>query len=154
VHTHLRGESLTRDDLTDLALLRLDAVAAITVDATGHPGKLFIAHLMADGPADRPWRELPAESPSQPSTDFTELISGLEAESGRARRVAAVDAGKDRALMVHVGIGRARASTSSGEARVAELRELCRTAGVKVLDVLVQNRPEVDAKFLVGRGKL
>ena len=28
VHTHLRGEALTRDDLTDLALLRLDAVAA------------------------------------------------------------------------------------------------------------------------------
>src|SRR4029077_9001794 len=33
VHTHLRNEALTRDDMTDLALLRLDAVAAITVDA-------------------------------------------------------------------------------------------------------------------------
>ena len=43
VHTHLRGESLTRDDLTDLALLRLDAVAAITVDAAGRAGKLFVA---------------------------------------------------------------------------------------------------------------
>ncbi len=40
------------------------------------------------------------------------------------------------------------------EARVAELRELCRTAGVRVLDVLVQRRPEADPKFLVGRGKL
>ena len=29
VHTHLRGEELTRDDLTDLALLRLDLMAAI-----------------------------------------------------------------------------------------------------------------------------
>src|SRR5688572_32977820 len=29
VHTHLRGEPLTHDDLTDLALLRLDLVAAI-----------------------------------------------------------------------------------------------------------------------------
>src|SRR5688572_20117097 len=28
VHTHLRGEPLTRDDLTDLALLRLDLVCA------------------------------------------------------------------------------------------------------------------------------
>jgi GTP-binding protein HflX len=37
---------------------------------------------------------------------------------------------------------------------VAELRELCRTAGVKVLDVLVQRRPEADPKYLVGRGKL
>ena len=37
---------------------------------------------------------------------------------------------------------------------MAELRELCRTAGVKVLDVLVQRRPDPDPKFLVGRGKL
>src|SRR4029453_1040574 len=29
VHTHLRGEQLTQDDLTDLALLRLDLMAAI-----------------------------------------------------------------------------------------------------------------------------
>ena len=50
VHTHLRGEPLTRDDLTDLALLRLDAVAAIAVDAAGRPGKLFVGHLTADGP--------------------------------------------------------------------------------------------------------
>jgi GTP-binding protein HflX len=154
VHTHLRGEALTRDDMTDLALLRLDAVAAITVDASGRPVKLFIGHLVADGPADRPWRELPAESPTAPGTNFVDLITGLEAEHARVRRIAPVDAGKDRALLVHVGIGRARASSFTGEARVAELRELCRTAGVKVLDVLVQNRPEADPKFLVGRGKL
>ena len=39
VHTHLRGEPLTQDDLTDLALLRLDLMAAIDVDAeSGLPG--------------------------------------------------------------------------------------------------------------------
>jgi len=32
IHTHLRGEELTQDDLTDLALLRLDLMAAIEVD--------------------------------------------------------------------------------------------------------------------------
>src|SRR5579864_6652573 len=45
IHTHLRGEPLTRDDFTDLALLRLDLVAAIAVDATGRAGKLFVGHL-------------------------------------------------------------------------------------------------------------
>ena len=35
VHTHLRNEGLTRDDLTDLALLRLDLVAAIIVEPGG-----------------------------------------------------------------------------------------------------------------------
>jgi GTP-binding protein HflX len=154
VHTHLRGESLTRDDFTDLALLRLDAVAAITVDAAGHPGKLFIGHLIADpdAPADRAWRELPAEPATAPRTNFAELIAQLETEQARLGRALVTDRaqGKDRALLVHVGIGKARDS----EARVAELQELCRTAGVKVLDVILQRRPEADPRFLVGRGKL
>ena len=150
VHTHLRNEPLTRDDLTDLALLRLDAVAAIAVDAAGRPGKLYVGHLVADGPVDRPWKELPAEPATNSLLDFTELITSLESAFGRATRVAETDRGKDRALLVHVQIGRAKDS----EARVAELRELCRTAGVKVLDVLIQRRPEADPKFLVGRGKL
>jgi GTP-binding protein HflX len=150
VHTHLRGESLTRDDLTDLALLRLDAVAAITVDAAGRPGKLFVGHLVADGTPDRPWRELPPEPPTASQLDFGALIAGLESDFGRAHRIVETDRGKDRALLVHVQLWRAKDS----EARVAELRELCRTASVKVLDVLVQRRPEADPKFLVGRGKL
>jgi GTP-binding protein HflX len=150
VHTHLRGESLTRDDLTDLALLRLDLVAAITVDAAGRPGKLYAGHLYADAPPTQPWRELPGEPATACRIDFAALISQLEAEFGRARRGVDVDRGKDPALLVHVGLGRSRDS----EARVAELKELCRTAGVRVLDVLIQRRPEADPKFLVGRGKL
>jgi GTPase len=150
VHTHLRGEALTRDDLTDLALLRLDLVAAIVVDTGGRAGKLYIGHLLPDGPADRPWRELPAESCHAPTTDVGALLAGLEAEYGKTRRGAATDRGTDRALVVHVAIGR----VTDGEARIAEMRELCRTAGVKVQGVLVQRRPAVDPKYLVGRGKL
>ncbi|MEO8554647.1 MAG: GTPase HflX, partial [Kofleriaceae bacterium] len=146
VHTHLRNEALTRDDMTDLALLRLDAVAAIAVDAAGRAGKLYIGHMVPDGPA----KELPPEQATAPKTNFLELITQLEQQFGRAHRVASTDVGKDRALLVHVELGRAKDS----EARIAELRELCRTAGVKVLDVLIQRRSEADPKFLVGRGKL
>jgi GTP-binding protein HflX len=149
VHTHLRQESLTRDDLTDLALLRLDLIAAITVDTGGRPGRLFIGHLLPDGPTDRPWRELPPESASAPKTDFAALIASLEAQYG-GRQLAATDRGKDRALLVHVAIGK----KVDSEARIAELRELCRTAGVRALDVMVQRRPEADPRFLVGRGKI
>ena len=47
VHTHLRGEPLTQDDLTDLALLRLDLMAAIDVDTdSGLPGMVRAAHLL------------------------------------------------------------------------------------------------------------
>jgi GTP-binding protein HflX len=149
VHTHLRQEPLTRDDLTDLALLRLDLVAAITVDTGGRAGRLFIGHLLPDGPTDKPWRELPPEPASNPKTNFAELIAQLEASYG-GRRLAATDQGKDRALLVHVAIGK----NVDTEMRIAELRELCRTAGVRVLDVMEQRRPEADPRFLVGRGKL
>ena len=150
VHTHLRNEPQTRDDFTDLALLRLDLVAAIGVDATGRAGKLFVGHLSADAPHDRPWIELPPEQATSSQLDVVELITRIESEYGRAQRVVATDRGKDRALLVHVDIGRGRDS----DARVAELKELCRTAGVKVLDTLIQRRPEADPKTLVGRGKL
>src|SRR6266545_6093786 len=53
VHTHLRGEELTRDDLTDLALLRLDLMAAIDVDeVTGLPGVVRSAHLLPSTASD------------------------------------------------------------------------------------------------------
>src|SRR3954470_2204575 len=94
VHTHIRGEALTRDDLTDLALLRLDAVAAITVDAAGRPGKLYVGHLVADPNATHPWKELAAEPATASQLDFAALIMSLEAEFGRERRVLATDAGK------------------------------------------------------------
>src|SRR5712691_10391455 len=49
LHTHLAGEGLTQDDLTDLALLRLDLMAAIDVRSDGMPGLVRAAHLL---PAD------------------------------------------------------------------------------------------------------
>jgi GTP-binding protein HflX len=40
------------------------------------------------------------------------------------------------------------------EARVHELKELCRTAGVRVVDVIHQRRPQIDPRYLIGKGKL
>jgi len=37
IHTHLKADPLNHDDLTDLALLRLDAMAAITMNNEGQP---------------------------------------------------------------------------------------------------------------------
>lgn len=151
IHTHLRGEPLTRDDFTDLALLRLDLVAAIGVDAGGRPGRLYLGHLAAEAPPDRPWIELPPEQASAPTTDFARPIAALEQSYGRAQRRAEATDGKARAVLVHVELGKTRAPS---DARIAELRELCRTAGVAVVDVVTQRRPEPDPRFLVGRGKL
>jgi GTP-binding protein HflX len=80
------------------------------------------------------------------------MMRALEEEfAAKARDARIVDDGRDRALVVHVALGKAR---SEAEARVAELRELCRTAGLRVLDVVVQQRPDPDPRFLLGKGKL
>ncbi len=151
VHTHLRGESLTRDDLTDLALLRLDMVAAVGVGSDGRAGSVHMGHLMPHNPQGQIWRELPAEPAHGLRTNFAELMAGLEAEFRRATRtLAAPRPGVERALLVHVAIGR----TYDSEARIAELGELCRTAGVEVLDVITQRRPAADPRWLVGKGKI
>src|SRR5437660_3442612 len=88
VHTHLRGEELTQDDLTDLALLRLDLMAAIDVDPeTGLPGLLRAAHLlpMSAGNVDqssklKPYAFLEPNIPAQMDLDFLALINSLEEE--------------------------------------------------------------------------
>ncbi|HNU09532.1 MAG TPA: hypothetical protein PKO33_17315, partial [Pyrinomonadaceae bacterium] len=47
VHTHLNGEKLNQDDLTDLALLRLDLMSAVQVNPrTGLPDLVYSAHLV------------------------------------------------------------------------------------------------------------
>src|SRR5712692_10310951 len=53
IHTHLHGEDLTRDDLTDLALLRLDLMAALEVNETsGRAGIVRAAHLLPSKASD------------------------------------------------------------------------------------------------------
>src|SRR5262249_38092778 len=107
IHTHLRGEPLTRDDLTDLALLRLDLVAAIAVDRGPRAGLVRIAHLRPG--SSEPWLELPPRPAYALDIDFIDLIRSLEDEFARTTdRVAATDRGLDRALVVHVALGRPR----------------------------------------------
>lgn len=162
VHTHLRNEPLTRDDLVDLALLRLDLVAAIGLLPDGRPADLHAAHLLppVEGQATEPWRILPTEPFHRSTLDPDALIRALEEEFDRVAPSALATDTRDRALLVVVDVKRRRpkgvpggdGSDSSG--RVAELRELCRTAGVRVMGVVEQHRPEADPKYLVGRGKL
>jgi GTP-binding protein HflX len=155
VHTHLRNEALTRDDLVDLALLRLDLIAAVGVTRDGRPADLHVAHLLPPSDKGDPWALLPPVPFHQVELDAAELIAALETEFERAAPATVATTRGGRALVVVVstrrGQGEVRASL---ESRVGELRELCRTAGIAVAGVVEQRRPEPDPKYLVGRGKL
>lgn len=186
VHTHLLGEKLTQDDLTDLALLRLDLMSIIQVDRKdGLPGLVYSAHLlpMSEPPASAGGKErgrgavsdleneghstaatlppayaggsdfvfLEPNVPSQLDTDFLELINSLEDEMARIRLTArARQTGRDRAILVGVTTGDAEIAAES----MAELKELATSADVVVLDTIIQRRPQIDAKTVLGKGKL
>ena len=188
VHTHLLGEKLTQDDLTDLALLRLDLMSIIQVDRSdGLPGLVYSAHLLpVSGRADRTADEadnadmrrsddlLLASSASSASsaangrsgadfgflepaipahldTDFTSLINSLEEEMARVRLTARARVpGRDRAILVGVTTG----DVDEEKESVAELKELAISADVVVLDTIIQRRPQIDAKSVLGKGKL
>ena len=169
VHTHLRGEPLTQDDLTDLALLRFDLIAAIEVTVRGLVGAIHVGHLLPDAgqgafgpspgearrasPRGTPWRVLPPKVLGQLGIDAGAMIRALEDELDRTAVAGAAATTLPKAMVVHVAVGKA-GRRADPEARVAELRELCHTAGVAVMDVVVQQRPEADPRTLVGRGKL
>jgi GTP-binding protein HflX len=151
VHTHLRNEALSRDDLVDLALLRLDLVAALGVNHEGRPADLHIAHLLPPREGGAPWVLLPAVPFHRADTDCVALVAALEEEFERSLPTARKTHASERALLVVAELGKARGGS---ESRVHELRELCRTAGIAVVDVAVQRRPEPDPRYLIGRGKL
>ena len=150
VHTHLKSEPLTRDDLTDLALLRLDMVAAVGVLESGLPGVLHLAHLLPENGSGQLWEQqtLPSVHGEQP--DAASTAEALEAEFARKASARQVS-GREKAILVAVCLdgNRARSETS-----LAELAELARTAGVEVLDRVLQVRREADVRYLIGRGKL
>jgi len=83
VHTHLRNEPLSRDDLNDLAILRLDMIAAIGVGEDGQPKTVYMAHLNPDENAGLAWRLLEPEPFSGLDFPFGEFIRGLESELSR-----------------------------------------------------------------------
>jgi len=158
VHTHLRGEQLTQDDLTDLALLRLDLMAAIDVDGqTGLPGMIRAAHLLPlhagelenAGTPDL-YSFLEPSMASQLDLDFLALIESLEEEMARNRQTARRAEVRDRTILVGVATG----SLADAEESMAELAELATSAGVVVQDRIIQRRAEIDPRTVLGRGKL
>jgi GTP-binding protein HflX len=154
----LRGEELTQDDLTDLALLRLDLMAALDVDErTGLPGVVRAAHLLPRSAAElerdaqaAPYAFLEPKIPSQLDVDFLALIDSLEEEMARNRRAARRAEARDRTILVGVTTG----SLTEAEESMAELQELATSAGVVVQDEIIQRRPAIDPRTVMGRGKL
>ncbi|MCP5070909.1 MAG: GTPase HflX, partial [bacterium] len=143
IHTHLRGERLTSDDLTDLSLLRLDAMVAVLVDDQGLPDKVDYASLRPPDDSDEIVQRHDPIQPSLLDFDFLDWIDELEESFSEAQRGIAVD-GRERAVLVGVTLGR----DDDAEERFEEMRELARTAGLTIVDTIRQRRPKADPRYL------
>jgi len=151
IHTHLRNEEITEDDLTDLSLLRLDLLAVLFAWA----GKKQLATQLA-------WLSPLASGPStvvNPVTlfekvglDYTHFISELEADLERnmAARVSG-PAALERAILISVTVEGTR---HDAEDSIMELKELARTARIETLDEFIQRPRSLNPRYVMGEGKM
>lgn len=147
IHTHLEPSGLSREDLTDLILVRLDLIAAIEVSQDGQPGRTHIGYLLpSDGSR---WTIETYPGPSALPKEAPFIIS--QAEEDLSRRVKGrTTEGEERTLLV----GWTGSSADRAEESMAELRELARTAGLIVTEAVLQPRVKPDPRTIIGQGKL
>lgn len=150
VHTHLQNEPLSQDDLTDLALLRLDLIAAIGVGPQGLPADVYVANLLPPNPQGRlsdVWTPAPFYDFD---LDCQKFVEELEADLARMKASHVVKDGRESAILVSAS----RQSRADQEERLEELAELVRSDGITVLGTVIQRAQEIHPKYLLGRGKL
>ena len=150
LHTHLHQEPISRDDLVDLTRLRLDLVAALLVAEDGLPFRVYYAHNVPDREG-LPYVTVGPIPFSHVDLDVGSLIRELESDFAREAKRHPRITQEGRAILIHVANKRDAHET---EASLAELKELARTAGLEVVDTITQVRPQVDPRYVVGRGKL
>lgn len=154
IHTHLQPEPLSEEDLSDLALLRFDCVAAIEVGREGLPGNVHVAILDPGNRQEDPWDVWKPLSPVDAAAiDFRVLIRDLEKELARTTPLLTdteTGAETQGAILVGVALG----SVTEAEESLEELKSLTDSCGVSVRDTILQRRQTIHPQFIVGKGKL
>ncbi|AXR67691.1 GTPase HflX [Leptospira mayottensis] len=151
VHTHLKGESLNQEDLTDLALLRLDYITAVVMDSYGNPNGYYSAHLNPES-GDELWKVLPKKYPGQLAEGILEEILEIESRLSRSKKNLKDAQKENRAFLV--GVYPERSVGRHPSLSMEELKELCRTAEVHVVDTFIQRKNRLDPSTVLGKGKL
>ena len=151
IHTHLKGEPLSQDDLNDLALLRLDMMVSLAVGDDGLPGAVNYAHLIPPDPEGQIHLLQKASSLYALDLDFGSFIRALDAELERSRSES-LDLGDTREKAILLSV--TQAPLREAEDALDELTELARTADVVVLDRIMQRSRKMNPRSLMGEGKL
>jgi len=149
VHTHLDKEPLTTDDLTDLALLRLDLMTAVQVGDDGLPKQVLMSHILPKN-TGQPTSTPVSLSPGKTDIGCVELIQSIEEELSRITLLHTAGKNVERALLINV----TTASKQDANDSLDELSELVVSSGIQTVGRLLQHRRKIDSRFLMGSGKL
>ena len=150
VHTHLGDDALTQDDLADLALLRLDAILALSIQEGGLPARCSWAHLVPPNPDGRVYEIHPSVPVHRLECDLRAFLAGLDVQLAKADSSHDVRDGRERAILVSVSTQPRAIQEDSFE----ELRALARSAELVVLDAVMQRPHAIHPRYLLGQGKL
>lgn len=150
IRTHLHDEPLSQDDLTHLALLRLDLIGVLGVTETGEPSRLHLAHLLPPNPQGEVCRILKPVPFHDLDLQLDTFLHALESDLQRSDTQHAVAAGQESAILVSA----APKSHAEQDEHLEELNELAQSAGVRVLDRIAQRTHEGYERYLLGKGKL
>lgn len=150
VHTHLKNQPLTKDDLTDLALLRLDLMVVLGVGMQGEPVSLSLAHLLPPNPQGKAYEEWAPQSLQTFRCRCDHFVLSLEAEIARATPVLHRTDDTTRALLVSGTEG----NWADQEERLLECRELAESQGIRVLGTVAQRLRRINPKYVLGMGKM
>ena len=149
IHTHLNGEPLSQEDLTDMVLLGLDLMVCLHVREGGFPGPISYAQITPENSRGEKWSITHVPDIGQLNTDFQELIRSLEVELFRSEGTR-ISETREKAILVGVAEG----SSSRSEESLDELRDLAISNNLEVIDVVVQRAARANPRFLIGKGKL
>lgn len=145
LYTNLSQNRLSTKELNTLENRRLDAIATIEPSTSN----IRVAHLKpeADGKDSivqfDPIHFLELDLP------FDELVESLEDEFQKIITPQYVISDQKRAILCILDTGK-----KTIDEEIQETLELCKTAGLQVVDTLIQKKEMPDPKYCFGKGKL
>ncbi len=151
IHTHLKNEAINKDDITDLSLLRLDALIVIGM-RDGGPDRVSLSYLMPSHTGN-PYGiigPVAFHGMDRELGDFDGMIADVEQGLSSERTGYDIDDGRERAVLVSVS----SAPRYEQEDSVDELKELARASNIIILDTVLQRTRSVNARYLLGEGKI
>jgi GTP-binding protein HflX len=116
----------------------------------GHLHQVHAAYILPKSSAGKPFEILKPLNPNQLDIGCIDLIQSLETELAHITSLFEADTAKERALLISV----TTISRPAAMASLAELEDLAASSGIEIVGTVLQQRRELNTRFLMGIGKL